>query len=126
MTLFKEINVSNDLSRAQDNIGRKFNQLENKTEPSLVEEREGSSQTDQLKSYGQGEYEIYHNLGKQAVACSIASSDGLCTIYMVSQDTNPDNLDRKKFVRVYIQPLTTSGSNIVTTTANRKLSFWVA
>lgn len=126
MTFFKEIAVDPKLARTQDNVGRKFAQLENKTEPSLVEEREGSSQTDQLKSYGQGEYEIYHNLNRQAVACSIASSDGLCLIYLVSQDTNPDNLDRKKFVRVYIQPITTSGSNIVRTSATRKLSFWVA
>lgn len=124
--MFKEINVERDLLRAQDNFGSEIQRLKVELKPTLIEEREGSSQTDPLKSYGQGEYEIFHGLGRVASGVSIAYSDNLCTMYFVGQETNPSNLDRKNYVRVYIQPLSISGSNIVTTTSTRKLKFWVA
>ena len=124
--MFKEINVERDLLRTQDVIGGEIQRLKSELKPSLVEEREGSSQTSPLKSYGAGTYEIYHNLDRYVSGISIAFSDGLCTMYVVDQNTNPLNLDRKKYVRVFIQPLTTSGANIVTTGTTRKLKFWVA
>lgn len=124
--MFKEINVERDLLRTQDNFGSEIQRLKVELKPTLIEEREGSSQTDPLKSYGQGEYEIFHGLGRVASGVSIAYNSNLCTVYFVNQATNPNNLDRKNYVRVYIQPLTISGSNIVTTTATRQLKFWVA
>lgn len=124
--MFKEINVERDLLRAQDNLGSEIQRLKVELKPTLIEEREGSSQTDPLKSYGQGEYEIFHGLGRVVSGISIAFSDNLCTLYVVNQATNPSGLDRKNYVRVYIQPLSISGSNIVATTSTRTLKFWVA
>lgn len=123
--MFKEINVERDLLRAQDNLGGEIQRLKFELKPVLVEEREGSSQTSPLKSYGQGEYEIFHGLGRPVSSISIAYNDNLCSLYVVNQATNPSGLDRNNYVRVYIQPLSISGSNIVTTTSTRQLKFWV-
>jgi hypothetical protein len=109
--------------RVQMNSQRAINALKKDIDagPSLIfEEVEGI-----LKTYTNQEYEVYHGLGRECSAISVAISDGLVIVYAV-QDSNPSNLDRKNYVRIKVSPIVISGVNYTEASSPRKIKFWVA
>ena len=116
-----------------DDIQSQF--IQNNTENALkaIDRRMGKSVSlveevfnDLPKVYIEQEYEVYHNLGKICSGIAVAYSDGLVTIYVVP-DSNPDERDRQKYVRIKVVPLAIVATVIQTDTVTpeRTLKFWV-
>jgi hypothetical protein len=112
------------LQRIQMNTARALQSVQNNAAPTAQLIAEVGSDG-QVKSYDAQEYEIYHALGKEADAISIASSNGLVQIYSVT-DSNPQSLDRAMFTRIKVVPLKINGVAIETDTTGRQIRFWVS
>jgi len=122
--LLKEVSVGRVEQRVQLNTEKSLSDLERQSQnsPTLIYELEPDGT---VKAYENKEYEIYHNLGKECKTIAIADCEDLVQIFRITE-LNPNNMDRNKFVRIRVVPMTTSGSTVIVDTLGlRRLKFWV-
>ena len=109
--------------RSQMNTARALNEVNDRIDnsPVLISEQ---GELGRVKQYGNQEYEVYHGLGFEASSIGVAYSNGLVSIYVVTE-SNPQNVDRSLYIRIRVVPLKINGAVIETDSSKRSLRFWV-